>query len=401
MQSLVRDLPRTAVATGAPPTVREVATDIWQVRLPLPFALNHVNCYLLRDEEGWTMVDTGLDQPNVRAAWHEACTLLELEPQQINRIVLTHMHPDHFGLSGYFQHLTGAPVYLSPRERDLAQSVWIEDAWRPELVAEYWRMGGIPNDVRGVIAEQTDKLRHMTMPHPQEILTIAPGETIRMGNRDFLAMHAPGHSDGQLIFYDAADELLLCGDQVLKSITPNIGLWPSTEADPLGRYLDSLQRLGEIKVRLALPGHGSVMTEWQARLGALEEHHHARLEQTRQAVEGGATALEVSRRLFNYGALTEHEVRFAVAEAMAHLDYLARRGVISLLRQRRAPLQQQLARELRHRGHRGNRGTQRKAKKSRCGGTALGRNAVPASAFLCFSLCSSVPSVTSVSQFPC
>jgi glyoxylase-like metal-dependent hydrolase (beta-lactamase superfamily II) len=306
-----------------------VAENIWQVRLPLPFALNHVNCYLLRDDEGWTMLDTGLDQPNVRAAWHEACTHFDLEPQQIRQIVLTHMHPDHFGLSGYFQHLTGAPVYLSPRERELAQTVWVEDGWRPELVAEYWRMGGIPNDVRALISDQTENLRHMTMPHPQEISTIAPGDTIRMGGRDFLAIHAPGHSDGQLIFYDAADKLILCGDQVLKSITPNIGLWPSTEADPLGRYLDSLECLAGLEVRLALPGHGGVITEWQARLCSLEEHHRARLEETRRAVEGSATALEVSRRLFNFGALTEHEVRFAVAEAMAHLDYLARRNVIT------------------------------------------------------------------------
>ena len=329
MQTSVREMPHGHMTTTAPPRVREVAADLYQIRLPLPFALNHVNCYLLRDDEGWTILDTGLDQPDVRAAWHEACTTLELEPQQIRQIVLTHMHPDHYGLSGYFQHLTGAPVYLSPRERELAQIVWVEGGWRPELVAEYWRMGGIPNDVRGVISDQTEKLRHMTMPHPQEVLTIAPGDTIRMGGRNFLAIHAPGHSDGQLIFYDAADELMLCGDQVLKSITPNIGLWPSTEADPLGRYLDSLECLAGLKVRLALPGHGSLITEWQARIASLQEHHRARLEQTRRAVEGGATALEVSRRLFNFGTLSEHELRFAVAEAMAHLDYLARRDVIS------------------------------------------------------------------------
>lgn len=328
MQIPARDLPATQSPGASPSAVREVARDIYQVRLPLPFALNHVNCYLLRDEDGWTMLDTGLDQPDVRAAWHDVCTQLRLKPQLIRQIVLTHMHPDHFGLSGYFQHLTGAPVYLSPRERELAQEVWVEGGWKPELVAEYWRMGGIPQEVRGVISEQTEKLRNMTMPHPREISTLEAGDTVHMGRRDFLAIHAPGHSDGQLIFYDAADSLMLCGDHVLKSITPNIGLWPSTEPDPLGRYLESLDALAALKVRLALPGHGSLITEWQARLCALEEHHRQRLELTRRAVEGGATALEVSQRLFNFGALTEHEVRFAVAEAMAHLDYLARRGVI-------------------------------------------------------------------------
>ncbi len=121
MPTLVRAMPASSTASPLSPhsSLREVAENIYQVRLPLPFALNHVNCYMLRDDEGWTMLDTGLDQPDVRAAWHEVCTELELEPQLIRQIVLTHMHPDHFGLAGYFQHLTGAPVYLSPRERDL------------------------------------------------------------------------------------------------------------------------------------------------------------------------------------------------------------------------------------------------------------------------------------------
>lgn len=308
---------------------REVAPGIFQVRLPLPFALNHVNCYLLCDDEGWTLLDTGLDQPNIRHAWEEAFEELGIEPDQIRRIVLTHMHPDHFGLSGYFQALTGAPVYLSPRERELAQMVWIEDRWQPDLVADYWRVGGIPPAVRSVISAQTSNLRDMTMPHPRTMSVVAPGDTVEMGNRRFHAIHAPGHSDGQLIFFDASDGLMICGDQVLMKITPNIGLWPTTEPDPLGRYMQSLRELAELPVRLALPGHGPLITAWRARVEELLAHHELRLDAMQRATEGGATALEVSRRVFDFGVLTDHEVRFAVAEAMAHLDYLARAGRVT------------------------------------------------------------------------
>ena len=308
--------------------VRPVAPDIYQVRLPLPFALNHVNCYLLRDDEGWTMLDTGLDRPEIRRAWEAAFVALEIAPQQIRQIVLTHMHPDHYGLSGYFQAITGAPVYLSPREAELADAIWVHNAWDMDQVAEYWRMGGIPHDVRGIIASQTQKLRQMTMPHPHEVRLIEPGATIAMGGRTFRAILAPGHSDGQLIFYDEADQLMLCGDQVLKTITPNIGLWPSTAFDPLGRYLASLAELAQLDVRLALPGHGSVITEWQARIGSLIEHHAQRLDHMRDAVGGSATALDVSRRVFDFDSFSEHEVRFAVAETLAHLEHLVANGRI-------------------------------------------------------------------------
>ena len=308
--------------------VQEVAENIYRVRLPLPFALNHVNSYLLREPDGWTLVDAGLNRPELQELWQAAWRELGVAPRTIRRIILTHMHPDHFGLAGWLQEQSGAPVFLSPRESEVARVTWIEEMTAPRhaLVAAYLHSAGVAADVATVITRQQDYLRSLTYPHPQEILTIAPGEVITIGSRRFQAIHAPGHADGQLIFYSAADRLLLTGDQVLLRITPNIGVWPSTQGEPLAAYLDSLAELGKLDVGLALPGHHGPITSWQDRIAELVLHHSHRLETMLAAVEDGATALEVSYRVFNYDRFSTHEVRFAVAETLAHLEHLASQG---------------------------------------------------------------------------
>lgn len=306
--------------------MQPIAEHIYQIRLPLPFALNHVNCYLLRDDDGWTMLDCGLNWPALHQAWEVAFAELQITLPDIRRIVLTHMHPDHFGMAGYFQERTGAPVYLSPREAELAQLVWVENGWRAELSSGFWQRAGVIDTLLETVTSQTDRLRQMTMPHPATVSLLYPGTTVTMAGRTWQVLHAPGHADGQLIFYDAADQLLLSGDQVLMKITPNIGLWPTTEGNPLGRYLQSLTALAPLPVRLALPGHGRLIEDWGTRLAELQAHHQLRLAKMADATANGASALAVAQRVFKFETFSEHEVRFAVAETLAHLEYLVEQG---------------------------------------------------------------------------
>ncbi|MBX3010588.1 MAG: MBL fold metallo-hydrolase [Caldilineaceae bacterium] len=313
--------------------MQPIAENIYQIRLPLPFALNHVNCYLLRDDAGWTMLDTGLHWSAGQQAWHAALAELQLDLSQVQQIVLTHMHPDHFGMAGYFQALTQAPVYLAPREAALAQTVWVEDGWRPALTHHFWQQAGLPDALLTTIAQQTDRLRQMTMPHPVQVVSIEPGRTIAMGGRLWQAIHAPGHADGQLIFYQPEERLLLCGDQVLMKITPNIGLWPTTQPDPLGRYLRSLHSLAVLPVQRAWPGHGRPVEDWQGRLAELQAHHARRLAQMAETAGTGASALTIAQRVFNFAAFSEHEVRFAIAETLAHLVYLVQQGELHAVEQ--------------------------------------------------------------------
>ena len=307
-------------------TATEITADIFRVRLPLPFALNHVNCYLLRDVDGWTILDTGLNRPELYAGWQAAFAQLGIRPNDIHRIVVTHMHPDHIGLAGRLQQETGAAVFMSPREWEIAEIAWVQNLERGEHVAAYLRRVGAPPEVGALVEGQQQKLRQMTQPPPSNVQFLRDGETVKLAGRRFEVIHAPGHADGQIIFYAPSDRLMLCGDQVLLRITPNIGFWPSTQPDPLGRYLTSLRALMRLDVELALPGHHGVIEDWQGRLRDLLQHHDERLEVAYNAAARGATALEASYTIFNFDRFSPHEVRFAVAEALAHLEYLADAG---------------------------------------------------------------------------
>jgi glyoxylase-like metal-dependent hydrolase (beta-lactamase superfamily II) len=303
-----------------------ITDDVYQLRLPLPFALNSVNCYLLRGDSGWTLIDTGLNLPPARAAWQQAFDTLQIGPGQVTRLVLTHTHPDHYGLAGWLQEQWSVPVWLSRREAQFARQVWQEEDL-PAEVPDLFELGGAPAEVGQAVAAGTDQIRAVVRPHPARLDYLEPGMTLDIGRRRFEVLLAPGHADGQLIFYDPADRLLLCADHVLAHISPNISRWPLGEPDPLGQYLNSLAELKQLPVRLALPGHGPLISTWAERLVELQAHHVERLAATRQAVEPeGSTPYEVCTRLFESQSLSAHEMRFALAETLAHLEYLAERG---------------------------------------------------------------------------
>lgn len=313
----------------------QIAPDIYQLRLPLPFALRIVNVYLLRGDEGWTVVDTGLHTPDGEQVWREALDALGIRPGQIEQIVLTHVHPDHYGMAGWLQAWSGdgiaPPVRLSARERELADRWWLNPPDRLTAIRGLFRQCGLDGEGLEHAMSAFGAMRPLTAPQPDRLEIIEYGSPIRLGGREFMALHTPGHADGHLIFYDAADRLLLCGDHVLMTITPNIGLWPDSEPDPLARYLGTLGWLGELDVRLALPGHRRLIEDWGGRLDELKAHHAERLQHALDGVNGGVTVYEVSRHLFEMDAFTPHEVRFALAETLAHLEYL--RGQETLARE--------------------------------------------------------------------
>ena len=302
-----------------------VAEGIFQVQLPLPFPLRIVNCYVLRDGDGWTIIDTGINYPAGRAAWHAALAELEIAPKLIRRIILTHAHPDHYGMAGWLAEQSGVSVQLAPLEQEFVRSAWHAGAANEQVIVDFFHAHGMPTELAEQVRHSMAETRAMTLPWPATS-TIEPGGSLRIGARSFQVIATPGHSDQHLVFYCAEERLLLCGDAVLIKITPNISLWPHGRPDPLADFLQSLDRLAALQVDLALPGHGPLIRAFGERLAELRAHHHERLEIMEQATGDGATAFSICTAVFPTSALSPHQLRFAMAETLAHLEYLVGAG---------------------------------------------------------------------------
>lgn len=310
-----------------------IAKYIFQITLPLPFALNHVHCYLVDDGDGWTIIDAGLNITHAKAVWEQV--LRVMVPYQLKRVIVTHCHPDHYGMAGWLQQWgqhgrsneEAPPVLMSAPEHQFAQMMWLPPDPENTAVKAHLAHCGLDAEMVTEVSENVSFLRQRTAPHPHRIEYLRPGETIELGQRSFEILTGQGHSEQPLMFYAAADRLLFSGDHVLMEITPNIGKWHEGNPRPLASYLASLQELKNLDVRLALPGHKRVITNWSGRINELEAHHAQRLQDTVNAIpRSGASVEMIARSIFRLEHLTVHEARFAIAEALAHADYLVDEG---------------------------------------------------------------------------
>ncbi|MBI4673653.1 MAG: MBL fold metallo-hydrolase [Chloroflexi bacterium] len=303
--------------------ITKIAENIFQVPVPVPFPLKTINCYLVRDDAGWAMIDTGLQYAPAHEIWEAAFGALDIHARDIRRIYLTHAHPDHYGLAGHFQNLTGAPVFLLDKEIEIVPFEWKPDGEHIDLIARFFESHGMPRAVVETVHER--QLQVLAMVQPQPVLSaLHQGECVTLGADSYRVVWVPGHADGHLVLHREADGLAFIGDHVLIKITPNIALWPGLDPNPLKNYLESLDKVERLAIRRALPGHRGVIDKLPERVAELRAHHAARLEECLNAANG-CTAYEVCLRIFP-GLRTTDELRMAMVETLSHLEYLVAAG---------------------------------------------------------------------------
>ncbi|HEY7980104.1 MAG TPA: MBL fold metallo-hydrolase [Candidatus Eremiobacteraceae bacterium] len=301
--------------------VAEIARDIWRITLPLPFRLRAVHLYLVRGQDGYTLIDAGLDTQAAREIYDGALGALGVRRESIRRLYVTHMHPDHIGMAGRHA-LAGAASFIMRDEERRARYVWGAaplDAW----VAFLERHGMETGPAESVTRAAEDLRKCVTL--PDVFAYVSDGDTVPVGDRSCRVVWTPGHSDHHYVLVDDAAKLIFAGDHLLPAITPNIGLYPECRPDPLGDYLGSLERFAREGAYDVLPAHGDMYTDLQKRIGELRAHHDERLAGVRSRVAdgdgAGVTAFDVVRHFWGE-RLSAHEVRFALVEVAAHLEYL-------------------------------------------------------------------------------
>jgi glyoxylase-like metal-dependent hydrolase (beta-lactamase superfamily II) len=297
--------------TFATPT--EVEPGILRLTLPLPSGPKHVHCYFLEGDDGWTLVDTGLGLLEI--PWDEIVAQVD---GPIARIFITHMHPDHVGGAEAAARATGAPVTQGRLDYAQCERVWGTDDW-PERIAKWFTHTGVPPERAQEMIESghvfADFVRYVRDP-----ILVDAGDEIA----GWQILATPGHADGHLCLY--RDGVLIAGDSILTPITPAVGLYPDSRPDPLGDYLESLQKIADLDPRVSYGGHGATVDAPADRARVIAEHHADRLDKTQSALDAvPRSGYEISHSLFG-PELPPIQRRFAVAETLSHLERLVALG---------------------------------------------------------------------------
>lgn len=315
----------------------QVADGVLWMRLPLPMALDHVNVYALDEGDSWTVIDTGMSSRRSRAIWQG---LLDgpLQGKPVRRVIVTHHHPDHVGLAGWFQSDLKAELWTTRTAWLFSRMLQLDEQAVPrQETLDFYISAGMDEAIfEERKSERPFNYADVVYPMPLGFKRIKQGDVIRVGGRDWEAHMGNGHAPEHLTLWSRDDNLVISGDQILPSISSNIGVYATEpEADPVADWMEACQRLSQFARadQLVLGGHKLPFTGLPTRMRQLIENHHGALARLLDHLSETRTAAECFPSLFKR-KIGKGEYGLALVEAIAHLNHLYHLGQVR--RERRA-----------------------------------------------------------------
>ncbi len=328
-------------ATPQPGQAIEVAPGVLWARMTLPFQLNHINVWMLRDEatddaggplrQGWSIVDCGVDNASTRAAW-ESLFAGALGGLPVLRVIVTHMHPDHIGLAHWLCERWNARLWISATDYNVARLASSAAAgFGGPLSAAFMARHGMRAEAVDAVGSRSNYYRALVPAVPDSYRRLLDGGRLRIGGADWTCHVGYGHAPEHMAFHCEAARVLISGDMVLPRISTNVSVIDfEPEADPLTLFLDSIERMRAIDAgALVLPSHGLPFKGLHTRIDQLQAHHAERFDEVLAAcAEAPLSAFDLVPVLFKR-ALDLHQMTFAMGESIAHCHALWLKGELN------------------------------------------------------------------------
>ncbi len=313
--------------------IEEVVTNIFKITVPIPFPLRTVNVYALVGKDGWTMIDTSMGTPDTREALWEGLKQAGLRLENLRTIVLSHHHPDHVGLSGELYERTNATTYIHSIDAKAIELFW-SGAMQERFgrVSGFFKRHGMPATEFWFTQVEPGVMRDLIRVPPQEAIThVEDGESIRLSGELYRVIWTPGHTDGHICLLRERDGVFISADHVLPRITPNIGLYSGNDRpNPLGDYLNSLEKVEHVPASIVLPGHGEPFADLAGRVREIIKHHEEREAQILAMLDSQPQhAYGIAEQLFGHRWDNSEARRMAVAETLSHLEYMRYNGRVT------------------------------------------------------------------------
>ena len=317
----------------------EITPGIHWVKMPISLeesTLKHINVYLIKGDKGWLLVDSGWNTDNSFSTLHNYLLKIGAGFEDIKQIVVTHVHPDHYGMAGRIKELSGATIAMHSIEKSFIGSRYIS---MNELLIQTDRLliaSGVPRKMAERMRDASLGLEQYIVPALPDI-TLRDGDVIANGKFTFRVIWTPGHSSGHICLYEPEHKILLSGDHILPKITPNISLNPQSIENPLGRYLKSLEEIKALDVNLTLPGHDRPFTRLAARIDEIIRHHGQRNAEILEAIGSNTrTPYQIAQKVTwgsnnGWDDLPPFHQRMAIFETLAHLEMMAAESRIDKL----------------------------------------------------------------------